>query len=43
MLDKLGVPYQGIRKMMQKDTSKITVGYNEHEDAASQFMSRDTR
>jgi hypothetical protein len=35
MLDKMGVPHQGIRKIMQKHTCKFAVGYNEQGDAVS--------
>ena len=33
MLKLLGVPYQGLRKVMQKNTCKFTVGYNDQADA----------
>ena len=35
MLKQLGVPHQGLRKIMQRNTCKFTVGYNEQAHAIS--------
>jgi hypothetical protein len=35
MLQRLGVQYQGLRKVMQRSTRKFTVGYNSHAGAVS--------